>query len=95
VISDQVYPLNFADFRGRRDHQVKHTGTVRPSIDVVTKIDQRRVPYRPRIQICRNLVMDLDKAIYPAMNVTNGIDALAFTDARECGLELDQGLPPK
>jgi hypothetical protein len=39
--------------------------------------------------------MDLDKAIYPAMNVTNGIDALAFTDARECGLELDQGLPPK
>jgi hypothetical protein len=35
--------------------------------------------------------MDLGKAIYAAMNVTNGINALAVTNARECGLELDQG----
>jgi hypothetical protein len=39
--------------------------------------------------------MDLGKAICAAMNVTNGINALAVTDTRECGLKFDQGLPPE
>ncbi len=68
-----------------------HAGAVGAPIDVIAKMHQQGLCYRPLRQIVGNQRMHRGQPIQAAMHVADGIDALVGGQGGGCGDEIDHG----